>query len=531
MRFPRGLTLRAKLNLFVCLNALLGLVLVTLGFSYITIHNEYDQKQTQALQIAILVAQMPQVITAFRTRHPETVIQPIAERVRREVGAQFVVIANRNLVRYSHPNPSEVGKRMTGSDVKDDPYVLQGHTNVSLETGTLGVSLRGKAPIYTTAQHVIGFVSVGFLLHNLWVPIYLSLIKIVGISLGAFLLSLIGAQLLSGHVKRSIFGMEPSEIAYLVQEQSAILRSIQDGILSVDGRGNITACNPEAARILHLQTTDVLGKPIRSVIAHDRLCSMLEEGTISIEQPMILGTTMVIVHRVPVLLHDEYIGAVVTFRDQMALDQLDRRLVDIEQYAAALRSQRHEFMNRLHTISGLLQMQDYDAVRLLIDEVSGDQNALLSYFANRIRDPAVLAILIGKSHRANELGIRLHVDSASQLSEQCPHREVVITVLGNAIENALEALTVTSHLPSAAVVTVHIRDASDAVYVTVKDTGPGIDPQLGSRIFEDGISTKGPDRGFGLALCYRLVAQARGHIAVLSSTSGATMEMVLPRGN
>jgi two-component system, CitB family, sensor kinase len=526
---PMQWTLRAKLSLFVCLNALIGLLIVASGFSYIIIHNEFRQKGTEALQIAETVASIPPVIQAFQTPHPSNIINPLVERIRRKFGAQFIVVANMQLIRYSHPNPKEIGKVMSEPD-DDNQSVLHGKPSISEATGTLGLSIRGKAPIFDSRHHQIGLVSVGFLVNGIWKQLALGLVNIIGLSAGAFVLSLIGAHVLSGHVKRLIFGMEPSEIAYLVQEQSAIMHSIQEGILAVDRQGRITACNPQAQRILGLETESVLGQSIDDVLPHARLCSVISNGPDYIDQPMIIGTTMMIVNRVPVMLNNEMIGAVVTFRDKMHLDQVEKRLEALDNYAEALRSQRHEFMNRLHTIAGLIQLKEYDLVRELIDEINNEQNQLLAFFANRIRDPAVLAIIVGKMHRAKELGIHMEIDPKSKLSDHCVHRDVVVTVLGNAIDNALEALAQGQSKHRDPLIRVFITDEFDTITLSVQDSGPGIDPKLGNRIFEDGVSTKGPGRGFGLSLCWQLVSRANGKLAVVSSSEGATLEMVLPKG-
>ncbi|MCL6444223.1 MAG: sensor histidine kinase [Alicyclobacillus sp.] len=521
------LTLRTKLGIFVCLNAFTGLLIVTFGYSYFTVQDEYRERGNQALQIAETVANMPEIVAAFADPQPSRIIQPLAEKIRRETGAQFVVVGNMRLIRYSHPNPKEIGKHMVGGD---DALVLSGHPSITEAVGTLGLSIRGKAPIFNGQHRQIGVVSVGFLVDDIWRQTTKLLVKVLGLSGGAFLLSLVGAHLLSGHVKRSIFGMEPHEIAYLVQEQASILESIAEGILAVNQEGRITACNSQAQKLLGLTGGHALGRHMSDVIHHPRICALLEDGPDRVGIPMIVGTTMVIAERVPVQLNNTPIGALVTFRDSMELERMQKRLADIEQYAEALRSQRHEFMNRLHTISGLIQLQEYNLARELIDEISREHNHLITYFANRIRDPAVLALIIGKLHRARELGIKLLVDPESSLSESCPHREVMVTVLGNAIENAFEAMMQEKSSERDPVVNVFLSDADSRVRVVVEDAGPGVHPALGNRIFEDGVSTKGPGRGFGLSLCYRMVAQAQGKISILSSPRGATLEVELPKG-
>jgi two-component system, CitB family, sensor kinase len=534
------MTIRTKMNLLVLINTLVTLVLVLTGFSYMVIRTHFQEKGEEALGLAKAIANMPAIVGAFHTPNPSATIQPLTEQIRNQTGAEFIVIGNMQLIRYSHPNPDEIGKRMVGND---DALVLQGQPSISEAVGTLGLSIRGKAPVFDQSSKEIGVVSVGFLVKNIWQQIFVSLFKMAGLGTAGLAISFLGANLLSGHLKKQIFNMEPGEIAFLALEQAAILESIYEGILAINSEGRITACNQHAKRMLGLSSSEVLGEKIADVIHHPRLCEILEGGatgkTVGVDLPMIIGNTLVVVHPVPVLLNDQSIGAVATFRDKMELDQFDERLADVNRYVDALRSQRHEFMNRLHTISGLIQLREYDLVQEYIADINEDQQRTLEFFMARIKDSAVVGTLIGKLHRAKELGVQLIIDSKSQLSDPCPHREIVVTILANAIENALEAM---SYQPQNAEhqssqqqgddsrrVTVYIDDGTENLVVNVGDTGPGIDPHLGNRVFEDGISTKGQGRGFGLALLSQLVLSINGKLAIESSQAGAILEAVLPK--
>ncbi|SFU53330.1 hypothetical protein [Alicyclobacillus macrosporangiidus] len=160
----KPMSLRAKLNGFTVLNAFVGLAFVTSGYVYLTIQSEFQHVGQQALDVAEVVATMPQVIAAFHTKDPAAVIQPIAESVRKKTGAQFVVVGNMQLIRYSHPNPEQIGKHMVGDD---NAEVLQGKPSISEAVGSLGLSVRGKAPIFDHGRQ-IGVVSVGYLVSSIW---------------------------------------------------------------------------------------------------------------------------------------------------------------------------------------------------------------------------------------------------------------------------------------------------------------------------------------------------------------------------
>ena len=157
-----------------------------------------------------------------------------------------------------------------------------------------------------------------------------------------------------------------------------------------------------------------------------------------------------------------------------------------------------------------------------------EQQNVLNFFLAHIRDPAIVGVLMGKMHRAKEIGIHLTVSENSHIKERCPHREIVLTILGNAIENAMEAIQAFDSKKEASKINVYMKEEIDHLYVEISDNGPGIDPKLGNKIFEDGGTTKGENRGFGLALLTRLVARQNGSIKMISSLEGATLQVSLP---
>lgn len=524
-RKKKQVKLRTKINLLILLNLLFVLLLFIVSLSMIMVHREFDETGTNALSMAKTVAELPEVFQAFKEPDPSQQIQPIAENIRQKIGAQFIVISNMNLIRYSHPDPKKIGKHMVGDD---DKQVLLGHGSITQATGTLGLSIRGKYPIFNEQHHQIGIVSVGFLIQDIWKKLTTLILQIIGIGIIALIVGLIGAFILSGHIKKQIFNLEPYEIAFLTKQQAAILESIREGIIAVDTNGKITTLNREAKNMLQHEADDLIGSEITTIFPNSRLTAVIKEGAPHYDQQMILGNSLVVVNRIPVILNGEVIGAVASFRDKLHLDQLENRLADIGKYVDTLRSQRHEFMNKLHLISGLIQMGEYNLVREVIEQVHNEQQNVLTFFLAHIRDPAIVGVLIGKMHRAKEIGIHLTVSENSHVKERCPHREIVLTILGNAIENAMEAIKAFDKKEENLKINVHIKEEPDRLYMEITDNGPGVDPKLGDKIFEDGGTTKGENRGFGLALVSRLVSRQNGRVTMISSLEGATLQVSLP---
>lgn len=519
-------TLRAKINLLVLLDVSIVLILVLSVFSYIIVQMKFNDIGQRAVAVANVVADMPTIVEAFGEPDPSKVIQPIAEQIRQETGAEFIVVGNMDLTRYSHPNLKNIGKTMVGGD---NELVLHGQASITRAVGTLGLSVRGKAPIFDFNDIQIGVVSVGYLVDDIWMKVFKYLIEIGGVGLLGLAIGLGGAYLLSGHIKKQIFNMEPFEIAFLTEEQAAILESIREGIVAVDIEGKITACNQEAKRLLEIDPSEnIIGKHITEVVPNSRLPEVLTTGVTHSDQPMIVANTLVVINSIPVMHSGKVIGAVSSFRDKMQLEQIDNRLADVSRYVEALRSQRHEFMNKLHTVAGLITIKEYDVAAQLIDKVNDEQQRVLEFFLARIQDSAVVGILLGKMHRANELGVQLVIDPESRLHDDCAHRELVVTILGNAIENSFEAFLDWKDKIRQPVITAFISDENNKLIIQVKDTGPGIDPEIRNHVLEDGVSTKGVNRGFGLALISHRIAYIGGTLDIDSSADGTTLRTVLP---
>ncbi|NOU97831.1 PAS domain-containing protein [Paenibacillus sp. LMG 31456] len=521
----RKMTLRSKINALVTLNILFVLILVISAMFYIVVDKQFKETGEQALGVAKTVAGLPQIVEAFEQANPSLTIQPITEQIWKNVGADVIVVSNMNLIRYSHSNPAEIGKHMVGDD---NEAVLKGRESITQAKGSLGYSVRGKAPIFDGNHKQIGLVSVVFLLDSVWSQLFVLFEKVLVIGAAALIFGLIGAYLLSGHIKKQIFNMEPHEIAFVTQEQSAILDAICEGIIAVNKEGNIVTCNREAKKMLGKEDNGLIGKHISDIIPITRLPEVLENGISQRDQPTIIGNTLVIANRVPVTLSGRVIGAVSTFRDKMQLEQIDERLADIGRYVDTLRSQRHEFMNKLHLIAGLIQISEYDQAKAVIHQINEEHQDAIHFYLARIRDSAVVGILIGKTHRARELGIQLLVSPESYIPEKCPHREIIVTILGNTIENSFEAIQMSSIKIQSPTVTVFLKEEDDDLLIHVKDNGPGVDPAIKDTLFNDGTTTKGEGRGFGLAYVFRLVSNQGGFLTCDSSSDGTMIRISLP---
>lgn len=506
----------------------LGILLVTMTVGILLVvrnsRETFDrQYERRALAVATTVATIPEIRTALLAHDPTHAIRGLADDIARASGASYVVVTDQNGVRYSHPKPELIGLRL-----EEGVTVLDGQSRVGVDKGSLGRSANGRAPIFDTNHRVIGEVSVGVLEKEVGAGLRHEILVIalyLGLALGVGVLA---SLLLARLIKRATFGLELSEITSLLQEREAMLHGIREGVVGLDERDRVTVLNTEANRLLGVGASAV-GRPLDEVVPPGRLRDLLSGRIAGTDEVALTDEFLLVVNRMPVVLGGRKAGAVVTLRDRTELESLIRELNAVTGLTNALRAQEHEFTNRLHVLSGLLELGDSEQATHYLAELSTASIAPAEALRARIAPPVVAALLIAKVTIAAEQGVALEISEASHLEATADEARTVLTVLGNLIDNAIEAVAADAGVRS---VQVELSDR-DGLSIVVSDTGPGVAPEIVADIFRDGYSTKSPrgrvQRGLGLALVHRLIRQAGGTIRV-SSGPGARFEVWLPRG-
>lgn len=502
---------------------------IGLIFSSIIASSIEEQIGKRALSVAKIAANDPELRAAFFSDNPSALIQPIAENVRSQTDAEFVVVGNKEGIRYAHPLADRIGKEMVGGD--NELGLQYGQSYISKAVGSLGPSLRGKVPIKDEQGEVIGIVSVGFLLEDIENAIDDYQDKVFLIMGIAVLCGVLGAIALSRYLKRAILGLEPEEIAALYVERNAVLESVREGIVAIDKNNRITMMNKAALRILGLPVDHVHGKQIYEVLPDSRMPEILVTGEYQLDRETLIGGKEIIVNRLPIKLGDQIVGVVSSFRSKSEIDQLASELSQARRYADVLRAQTHEFHNLLYTISGLLQLGSIqEAVELITSETSSQQELIL-FLAKQIPDPLIGALLLGMHNRARELKIQFIINHDSRLTElpDTINRQHVIVLLGNLLQNALEAVNASGKEHK--IVECYLSDAGEEIMFEVEDSGSGVPEALRDQVFEYGFSTKeGEQRGLGLAKVRDIVGEMGGYILLgRSERGGALFTVSLPK--
>jgi two-component system CitB family sensor kinase len=401
-----------------------------------------------------------------------------------------------------------------------DSVVMSGRAWTGLVGSGGSEALSAHVPVLDDRGKMVGIAAVGrnfpSVLERLGdaVP---NLLTYLGV---ASVLGVAGSLLLARRVKRQTLGMEPDEITGLVENREAMLHGLKEGVVALDPQQRITVVNDSARRLLGLPD-DCVGKNLASLRVQPALKEVLTKDQPGPDRLVLVGENLLVLNRMPMRSHGRVIGSVTTLRDRTELASLERELGTTRTATDTLRAQAHEFANQLHTISGLIQIGEYDAVVQFVNGTTSNRTRLNDEVTSRIEDPALAALLIAKSSLAAERGVSLELAPESRLGrvDEVLSRDLT-TVVGNLVDNALDAVTNAAFDAEAEVL---IEEAGGGVRVVVRDSGPGVPADVMDDIFRQGFSTKNSSdggRGYGLALA-RVVCQRRGGRLTVHNEGGA----------
>jgi two-component system CitB family sensor kinase len=479
--------------------------------------------QDRMVAVAQSVAGLPVILDAFDDDDPSETIQPVAEVIRRASDVTYVVVADEYGIRYSHPNPDRIGER-----VSTDPAIpLSGQVYVGTQTGTLGESWRVKVPIFD-GDEVIGQVSVGILESELRAEFLGGLGGLLAALAAAALVGVVGSAWIGRVIRRRIYGLEPDEIRAMLETREAMLHGIREGLVAVDERGRIVLMNDAAARLLDVEDPErVLGLPVEEVLDRE-LARFIGSGE-DRETPVLSGERVLLVHGDRVHVDGREIGSIAILRDRTELETTLRELEGAQGLAEGLRAQSHEFSNKLHVVSGLLELGHVDAAIAFIQRVgSGGPLSTLDGH-DGIADVETAALVLAKRSRARELGLSLEIDPDSHLEAvtDAAQRTDLVTIVGNLLDNAIEAGTLGGRID----LSIRDDDEDGMLVVRVDDDGPGVPPDRRAAVFEPDVSGKAPvpgkpRRGIGLAIVQRVATRLGGRASVEDSPAGGARFVV-----
>ena len=375
---------------------------------------------------------------------------------------------------------------------------------------------------------VTGYVLAGLYLRSIRTMALRTLGVFVGIGLAALGVGTLLSLQLARRIKSGLLGYEPDAFRDLFLRRMELLDALDEGLLAIDRDAHIVYINRAAAEMLSFDKDAVLGRPLAEVYPQSTIPQVLRtqkaEYNVSLES---LRHVRILSDRMPVWRDGRIVGAVAIFRNRTEVARLARELTGVQHIVEAMRAYTHEFMNKLHVILGLLQLGEAQRAEEYVLQLTQTRALSTRQISACIAEPSVAALLIGKSCRAAELGVRLTLDPASHLGAdpRCLPAPAMITVLGNLIENAFDAFAQT---PGRTLheVSVSVREGEQGLILSVDDNACGMSDEVRRHLFERGATSKGKGHGTGLYLVKQIVDAYHGDIRV-ESTRGVGSSFVI----
>ena len=510
----RNHTLRSQLTNMNLILVITTALLAFAGTMVLTLRMEFQAIETNLTNSALVLSQLPQVrrVVTGET-DADWLTDYLDETISAVDGIDLIMVADREATLLYTPQKEHIGSTYSGSSWKD---TLKGERYVMGAEGLETAERCAFVPVEAEDGTVAGFVAVGIYTRSIRALVGRTILQFLVVAAAACLLGILLSRRMTRQIKHTLMGYEPDDFRRLFHRQEVVLESLEEGIVAIDRSGRIIYINSAAVKLFGLKSREsAVGHSAKELNQNSTLNRLLKTGrpehNVSIND---LPGGRVLSDRLPIYQDGKVAGAVAIFRDRTEMTRLAENLTGVQHMVEAMRAYTHEFMNKLHVIHGLLQMGKTDMAKEYIMDITHTQHQAVSRVMDRIGDPTTAALLVGKTSRAAELGIRLILEPGSTLSADCRFlpSAVLVTILGNLLDNAIESLNL-SGCPLKEV-TVTIREDQEGLFLCVEDTGPGISSTVMPHIFENGFSTKGEERGTGLSLVKELTDSYHGQIRV-----------------
>ncbi|WP_210571285.1 ATP-binding protein [Streptomyces sp. GESEQ-4] len=451
---------------------------------------------------------------------PAKRLAPLVNSMQTQSGVTSVTVADAGGRIVSSTNATVIGDRLPLGEGAaagrgwSGPLTLDGSHELVAQVPVLGATRQNLG------RH-LGTVMIGEADPTVWQRLSGAssyLLAYLGIASG---LGVAGSWLLARRVKRQTLGLEPREITGLAEHREAMLYGIAEGVIALDPAARLTLVNEMGRTLLDLPE-ECVGRSLDQLGIEGRLRDVLAGATPDErDQVVVRHGRVLVMNRMTVTKDGRLLGSVTTLRDRTELARLEREIGSFRSSSELLRAQAHEFANQLHTISGLIQIGEQDEVVRYIRALSRHRQSLDITLSRRVRDTAVAALLTAKASLAAERKVTLRISDDTALDRLTPEDAAdVATVVGNLVDNAVDAA---AH-DGGRWVEVGLRQDASSVEIVVRDSGPGVAPELAQEVFQHGFTTKAAqegERGIGLALTRLVCERHGGEISVTNTPDGA----------
>ncbi|MFE2945009.1 SpoIIE family protein phosphatase [Streptomyces sp. NPDC059255] len=282
-------------------------------------NNSEDVARVRALAVAETFAHAPGVLAALKSPDPSATLQPITEVTRRRTGVDYIVVTDTKGVRYTHPNPAEIGKRITGPLY---PATAGRAFTDRVPAHTLSSpSIRAVVPVFDKKGSVVALVNAGVTIADTSGTVNRQLPALIGGGAGVLALATVGVAAVSRRLRRQTRGLDPAEITRMYEHHDAVLHAVREGVLIVADDGRLLLVNDEARRLLSL-APDVPLRDIADLGLDEALTRLLAEGRVATDEVHQAAGRFLAVNQQPTSSDGRALGSVATLRDTTELRAL-----------------------------------------------------------------------------------------------------------------------------------------------------------------------------------------------------------------
>ena len=521
-------------RIFITQLVLIVTLALFLGVSgtLINIHFEVEKRDQNLQNIAEAVASSPLIDDKIANPDDKKTTELLNEyldslKISLD-NIDVISFVSRENIRLYHSNHELIGTEYDGAIPEFEKVSKEYYT--ANETGPSGSQRRAYAAVYDKNGNYTGFVMTILLLENIKAETLQILFIFALITIAAILIELIISAELSSSIKKSLHGYEPNVFSAMFQVRDNILESLNEGVLAVDKNGVVQFANRSAAKMLgKKKAKELINTPFTDCCNDGFIKNVISTGEKEFNiQEQSIDNSNVLIDCIPIKEKDDIIGAVAILHNREEYTKLMEDLAGTRYLVDSMRANNHDFTNKLHVIMGLIQMEMYDDAVSYIENISIVQRETISKIMSVVDEPSIAALLIGKSARASELNIKFILNDESHYSKTdlLLPSELMVTVIGNLIDNAFEAINI-KNIQRQKELRFGIYSRENALLITVEDTGIGISKDNLEHIYDNGFSTKGEGRGTGLYQVKEMIEAIGGKITVESQENVGTSFTVI----
>ena len=521
-------------RIFITQLVLIVTLALFLGVSgtLINIHFEVEKRDQNLQNIAEAVASSPLIDDKIANPDDKKTTELLNEyldslKISLD-NIDVISFVSRENIRLYHSNHELIGTEYDGAIPEFEKVSKEYYT--SNETGPSGSQRRAYAAVYDKNGNYTGFVMTILLLENIKAETLQILFIFALITIAAILIELIISAELSSSIKKSLHGYEPNVFSAMFQVRDNILESLNEGVLAVDKNGVVQFANRSAAKMLgKKKAKELINTPFTDCCNDGFIKNVISTGEKEFNiREQSIDNSNVLIDCIPIKEKDDIIGAVAILHNREEYTKLMEDLAGTRYLVDSMRANNHDFTNKLHVIMGLIQMEMYDDAVSYIENISIVQRETISKIMSVVDEPSIAALLIGKSARASELNVKFILNDESHYSKTdlLLPSELMVTVIGNLIDNAFEAINI-KDIQRQKELRFGIYSRENALLITVEDTGIGISKDNLEHIYDNGFSTKGEGRGTGLYQVKEMVEAIGGKITVESQENVGTSFTVI----